>query len=187
MSIEASGTIYTPEDLLTMPDGNRYELEDGQLVERGMGSEASFASSKIIILLGHFALQNRLGMVFDSEASYRCFPNNKVRKPDVSFIRVGRFPGGRVPVGHINFAPDLAVEVVSPTDLHYYTDRKIDEYLKAGTRLVWIVNPEIRTVLIYRADGSIVGVRESGELDGEDVVPGFRCAVSAVFEPVEAP
>jgi Uma2 family endonuclease len=104
-----------------------------------------------------------------------------VRKPDVSFIRFGRLPGEEVPQGHIPIAPDLAVEVISPNDLAYDIDERVADYLGAGTRLVWVVNPVQRTVLIYRHDGSIAGVREGGELSGEDVVPGFRCPVHSLF------
>jgi Uma2 family endonuclease len=181
MSLPATETLYTPEDLLTMPDGDRYELVDGHLVERSMGSRSSYISSRLIILMGHFAWANRLGIVLDAEASYQCFPNRKVRKPDASFIRIGRLAEEVVPEGHLTIAPDLAIEVISPNDLHCETDRKVQEYLTAGTRLVWVVNPEVRTVLIYRANGSIVGVRESDILEGEDVIPGFRCPVAELF------
>ncbi len=83
--------------------------------------------------------------------------------------------------------PDLAVEVIFPGDVHYQTDRKTQEYLDAGVPLVWTINPDIRTVLIHRADGSIVGVRESGELDGEGVIAGFRCPVADLFATNSAP
>jgi len=95
----------------------------------------------------------------------------------------GRLPDDRVPVGHIRIAPDLAVEVVSPTDIQYDVDRKVAEYLEVGVKLVWVINPDTRVVLIYRGDGSISGVREGGELDGESAVPGFRCRVADLFVP----
>ncbi len=179
--------LYTPDDLLVMPDGYRYELVDGRLVERNMGAWSVHVASRLMALLFRFDEEQRLGWYLMSDASYQVFPNNRIRKPDVSFVRVGRFPDERAPDGYIQLAPDLAVEVVSPHDVHYETDQKVDEYLKAGVRLVWVVNPEVRTVLIYRLDGSIGGVREGGELDGEDVIPSFRCAVASLFATPKAP
>ena len=178
-------TSYTPEDLLTMPDGDRYELVDGRLVEHNMGAWAVHVASRLMILIGQFDRDQKLGWIFMSDATYQAFPNGRVRKPDLSFIRVGRLPGKRAPIGHIKVAPDLAVEVISPTDIAYDVDRKVDEYLRAGVRLVWVVNPDVRTVLVYRLDGSIIGLRESDELDGEDAVPGFRCPISDLFRSPE--
>jgi Uma2 family endonuclease len=104
-----------------------------------------------------------------------------VRKPDVSFIRVGRLPGEKAPEGHTRIPPDLAVEVVSPKDLAYEVTDHVEDYLKADVRLVWVIDLHVRTVLIYRLDGSISGLREKDELDGEAVVVGFRCPVRELF------
>ncbi len=182
MSIERA-TLFTPDDLLTMPDGDRYELVDGHLVELGMGSWAGFVEGKLYYFLCHHSMPKQLGLALGSGVSYQCFKRNRVRKPDTSFILAGRLPEDRVPEGHIRIAPDLAVEVVSPTDIQYDVDRKVAEYLEAGVGLVWVVNPDTRVIIIYRADGSISGVRESGELDGEAAVPGFRCRVADLFIP----
>ena len=179
-------TLYTPDDLLAMPDGDQYELVDGRLVERKeMGARAAYVGSQLMLLIGNHNRERKLGRIFTSDAGYQAFPNNRVRKPDLSFVRRGRLPGERVPEGNIKVAPDLAVEVISPTDIHYETDRKVEEYLQAGTRLVWVVNPEVRTILVYRLDGSIIGLREKDTLDGEDVLPGFRCSVSDLFESLD--
>lgn len=176
-------TLFTPDDLLTMPDGDQYELVDGHLVERGMGTWAGAVELKLAMLIYNLVISKEGGNVFSSAAGYRCFPKNRVRKPDVSFIAAGRLPDGRIPEGFITVVPDLAVEVVSPTDIQYDVDRKVAEYLAVGVRLVWVVNPDTRHVLIFRLDGTIAGVREGGELDGEGVVPGFRCPVAELFTP----
>jgi Uma2 family endonuclease len=183
MSTVETPTLYTPEDLLTMPDGDLYELVDGKLVERNMGAWSSYVGTRLLRRLGNFSEDHFLGWVFGSDASYQCFPHRPrlVRKPDISFIRLGRLPGERAPQGHTLIAPDLAVEVISPNDLAYDIDERVADFLAASTRLVWVVNPVQRTVLIYRHDGSIAGVREGGELDGEDAVPGFRCPVHLLF------
>ncbi len=182
MSIEQA-TLLTPEDFLAIPDGNNYELVDGRLVERGMGSWAGFVAGQLFSLIVEYKSGKRLGLVLNPEVSYQCFQGNRVRKPDLSFIKTGRLPDDRVPEGHIRIAPDLAVEVVSPTDIQYDVDRKVAEYLEAGVPLVWVINPDVRVVFVYRADGSISGVREGGELDGEAAVPGFRCRVADLFIP----
>ena len=135
-------TLLTPDDLLAIPDGDRYELVDGHLVERSMGSWAGVVEGALFYLLRQFCIQTRAGFALGSGVSYQCFPGNRVRKPDVSLILAGRLPDDRVPEGHIRVVPDLAVEVVSPTDIQYDVDRKVAEYLEVGVKLVWVINPE---------------------------------------------
>src|SRR5262249_10914622 len=97
-------------------------------------------------------------------------------------IHAGRLPGDELPDGHVTIPPDLAVEVVSPNDLFYEVDRKVQEYLQAGVRLVWVVNPDCRLGWVHRADGSVGCVREQDELTGEDVLPAFRCPLRLIFQ-----
>jgi Uma2 family endonuclease len=108
-------------------------------------------------------------------------PSSRIRKPDVSFFRFGRLPGERIPKGNITLAPNLAAEVVSPNDLYYEEEEKINEYFDAGVNLVGIVNPDTRTVHVYRPDGSAVRLTEDGQLAGGDLLPGFRCRVRDLF------
>jgi Uma2 family endonuclease len=183
MSTIETRPLITPDELLEMPDGDLYELVDGHLVERDMGFESSYIGARLARLIGNFCEDHPLGWVLGADCSYQCYPDRPklVRKPDVSFIRLGRLPGEKPYEGHCLIPPDLAVEVVSPRDLFYEVSQKVEEYLGAGVRLVWVVDPEVQTVLIYRADGSIAGLRADGELDGEDVIPGFRCRVGSLF------
>ena len=183
MNTMAPPIEFTPEDLLKMPEAKGYELIDGKLVEKNVGTLASWVGGEINRLLGNFCHEHRVGWVFNAEASYQCFSDrpNLVRKPDVSFVRLGRLPKEEIPEGHTGIPPDLAVELVSPKDLFYEVDRKTSEYLQAGVRLVWVANPDTRIVYIYRKDGSIVGLREADELTGGDVLPGFRCRVRDLF------
>lgn len=180
---------YTPEDLLVMPDGDDYELVDGELVRRNMGANSSRIVTKAITLIGKYNEATPRGWLFNTDCGYQCFPDapNKVRKPDVSFVCFGRFPNEQVPDGYIELPPDLSIEVLSPNDLDYETDLKVEELLAAGVRLIWVINPESHTVLVYRANGSIVGLREYDELSGEDVLPGFRCRVAELFAVPGAP
>ena len=86
-----------------------------------------------------------------------------------------------------DLAPDLAVEVISPNDLASEVNEKIDEYLSAGVSLVWVIDPDSKTVSVYRKDGSTARLRESDELSGEDVIPGFSCKVNDIFADVMPP
>jgi Uma2 family endonuclease len=110
-----------------------------------------------------------------------------VRAPDVGLVRRSRIPPGGPPDGFWPLAPDLAVEVLSPGDSASNVHRKVREYLRHGTRLVWIVDPANRTVTVHRRRQS-ARVLEAGEvLSGERVVPGFRCPVAAIFRPLALP
>ena len=181
----------TPDELLNLPDSVRYELVNGQLVERHMGAESSAIAARIIVLIGMFLRQHRLGLLLGSDASYQCFPDvpEKVRRADVGFVRFDRLPGsGRVPKGHCRVAPDLAVEVVSPNDTSEEVDEKVLEWLGAGVPLVWVVSPSIKSVRVYRrragnsAAGDVSFLSGGDTISGEEVLPGFSCAVREFFE-----
>lgn len=176
----ASEKRYTPEDLLTLPNGEFYELVDGRLVERKMSTWSSYVAGVIYGLLDPFCRQNRLGWVLPEGTSFQCFPAlpARVRRADVSFIRSQRLSLAQASTeGHCPIAPDLVVEVISPNDTAYEIDEKVREFLDAGVPLVWVVNPEQRTVEIHRASGPGAILRENDEISGEDVVPEFRCRV----------
>ena len=186
MCPELERAEWEPEDLLTMTDGDRFELVDAQLVELKKGNWGSYVAGTIHQRLRNWTETRRLGWVYLGGASYQCFPDapKKVRRPDVSFVRLERMPlDEAMSDGHIGIAPDLAVEVISPNDLAYEIDEKVDEYETAGVKLIWIVNPETKAVRVHRADGSVRVLREKDELDGEDVLPGFRCRVADLFLP----
>lgn len=186
MSAIVSRPTYTPEDLLSLPDGGKgFELVDGRLVEKNMGGFASWVAGRILRQLAVHGEDLGLGWVLDSEGSYQCFgdESRKVRKPDVSFIRRGRLPNEQIPVGHILIPPDLAVEVVSPNDTAYEVEAKVQEYLDARVPLVWVVNPETRTVHVYRADGTVERLREDDELTAPEWIPDLHCKVAELFTP----
>ncbi len=174
---------HTPEDLLHMPNGDRYELVDGHLVERAMGARSSLVAANLIQLLGAHAKGNHLGRVFGTDCGYQCFPDqpNRVRYPDCSFIARGRLPGDQPPEGHVPLAPDLVVEVVSPNDLAYDVEQRIEDYLRAGVRLMWVVYPNTRRMVIFRPGGNATRLNETEEVTGEEILPGFRCLVAELF------
>jgi Uma2 family endonuclease len=189
MSALAKKKIYTPDDLLKMTDGKSYELDNGKLVLRPMGTESSWVGLKLSYKMETLCQLRDSGHVLPADASYQCFPDapTRVRKPNVSFIKRGRLPGERLPKGHVLIAPNLAVEVLPPRDLSSRTNRKILEYQRAGVSLVWIVDQGTRTVRIHRRDGSISELHEHDELTGEDLLPGLRCRVSDILPPPPTP
>jgi Uma2 family endonuclease len=174
---------HTPEELLQMADGHRYELIDGQLVERNMGAEASEVAANVIRLIGPHAHIRKLGKVFATDCGYQIFPDDpkRVRYPDASFLARNRLPEDKTPKGHLRIAPDLAVEVVSPNDTAEEVETKRLAFLRAGTRLLWVIYPESRTVHIYRQAGTSTLLTDADELSGEDVLPGFTCRVAELF------
>jgi Uma2 family endonuclease len=185
----ATKTHYTPEDLLAMPDGKSYELVRGQLVERNMGAESSRVGGRLYSRLDRFCDEHNLGIAWPADNGYQCFPHDpdRVRRPDVSFVHHGRLPGDVPPKGWVRIPPDLAVEVISPNDRVYELDEKLADYRMVRVPLVWVINPERRTVTVYQVDRPIRLLFEDDELSGEDVIPGFRCPIREILPPRERP
>lgn len=180
--------VYTPEDLLNLSDCDGYELVSGKLVERKTGYESAWVAGELFCLLRNYCGQRNLGDVAPAEAGFRCYSDdpNRVRKPDLSFIRAGRFPGGRLPRGYVMLVPDLVVEVVSPRDVFEELSEKVAEYLTAGVRLVWVIDSIARKVFVYHPDGRGVILSDRDSLDGEEVIPGFSVQIADLFRRLDA-
>jgi Uma2 family endonuclease len=174
----------TAEELYQLPDdGKRYELVSGVPVRMAAtGGQHGIIASRLDHRLRAFVEAHDLGEVCAAETGFRLAQNpDTVRAPDVSFIARERVPSQGIPEGYWPFSPDLAVEVISPSDRFDDVLTKVQEYLRAGTRLVWIFHPRTRTVTVYRADGNVQLLQQQEELNGEDVLPGFRCQVGELF------
>jgi Uma2 family endonuclease len=172
----------TEEDLLAMPDdGQKYELVDGEI--RGV-SPAGLGHGRLCVSLtlrlGTCVQERALGLVVDSSTGFR-LPNGNVRSPDVAFIAAGRFTGDDLRAGFCPVPPDLAIEVLSPTDRRRHVLDKVGEYLDAGVPLVWVIDPAARKATVYRSITNVTTVGEDGSLDGEDVLPGFRCPLRDIL------
>jgi Uma2 family endonuclease len=181
MSIAERAT-YAVDEFLALPDSEQFELVDGYLVERNMGALSSWVGASLTALLFRYAAEHG-GWVFGPDASYQCFPEapRKVRRPDVSLIRAERM--NVIPDGVITIAPDLAVEVISPNDTYYEVEAKVDEYLAAGVKLVWLISPQNRTVTIFGERRIVEHIGASDDLTAEELLPGFRCSVESLFPP----
>lgn len=169
-----------------MPDGHRFELVDGQLVERNMGAESSWVAQQINRRLGNYAEAQQQGLVMGPDCGYQIFPDDpsRVRFPDGSFIRRGRLPHDRPPRGYVRIVPDLVIEVISPNDLAWEVEAKVAEYIRAGVPLMWVIYPDTRTVWRYRASDDVTRLGIGNALSGEDILPGFTCPVADVFPEV---
>ena len=182
---------FTADELLTMPEGDRYELVAGELRELHMSQESSWVAGKIFRLLGNFAEDAGIGWVFPEGTSYQCFPwdPQMVRKPDTSFIARDRLPDGPTGEGHTRIVPDLAVEVVSPHDKAYEVDAKVADYREAGVPTVWVANPNQRTIKVYRLEdpSSSSHLSADDELSGDGVLAAFSCRVVDLFPPPHTP
>ena len=173
--------VATEEDLLAMPkDGRKYELVDGEIRMSPAGDRHSVVALELAARLLAFAKQHRLGHVLGADAGFR-LPSKNVRSPDVSFVAAGRFPDDKPPVDFGNVAPDLAVEVLSPHDRPRYVLDKIGEYLEAGVHLIWIIDPQRRRAIVYRSLSDVHELGEDGLLDGQDLLPGFRCVLRDIL------
>lgn len=178
-------TLMTAEEFAELPDDEeRYELVEGRLETVSLpGWEHGEIVMELAFLIKGFARERKLGTVFAAETAFRLQSDpDTVRGPDIGFVIADRIPTGEVDRRKpFPGAPDLAVEVISPNDVYTKVRRKIDEYLKAGTKLVWIVDPSVREVEVWRADRSRTWLTETDVLDGETVLPGFQITVRDLF------
>ncbi|RLS31756.1 MAG: Uma2 family endonuclease [Planctomycetota bacterium] len=161
------------------------ELVDGVLVEKVMGTLESLVAMEVAFALRTWLDLHPLGVVLGADGLLQLGPQ-LVRGPDVSFLRWERFPGRRLPVERVwAVAPDLAVEVLSPGNTPAEMERKVADYLGAGARLVWIIDPPTRTAVAHTAGApgnpSPTVIDATGELHGGDVLPGFTLKLATIF------
>jgi Uma2 family endonuclease len=182
--MSATTQPITAEELLLMPRGKfRYELVKGELRKMSpAGSEHGAVIINLTLPLAQHVKANNLGVVFGAETGFKIARNpDTVRAPDIAFVRLERIPESGIPKEFWPGAPDLAVEVVSPGDTVVEVDEKVEEWLNAGSSAVWVVNPKQRAVTVYHSLKSAEKFMDHDELDGQDVLPGFRCRVADIF------
>lgn len=181
-SAPAPGTA-TEDDLLHANDreGRLCELVDGVLVEKAVGFRESLLAGALIEALRGFVRQHGLGLVTAPDGMMR-FATGLVRVPDVAFISWDRLPERRVPAMPIpDLVPDLAVEILSAGNTAGEMARKRREYFAAGVRLVWVVDPEDRTIAVYESPRDSMLLRGGDMLSGATVLPGFSLSLRELF------
>lgn len=166
----------------------RYEIVDGIEVEvPPMGIYAEKVAQRTLREINRFLDHNDLGEA-EHEALYDLrLPRKQKRRPDVSFVSYLRSPKDRPWPYRGNardVVPDLAVEVISPNDLVEEIMTKIDEFFRAGVRLVWVIYPSLKMIYVYTSPTAIRVLLESDELDGGDVLPGLKIAIASLFPPM---
>jgi len=173
---------WTDEELEALPkDGYKYELLDGELIMSPTHARHGEVSMRIGGLLLNFADRNDLGKVYDSSTGFRLAPD-LLLSPDVSFVSKARLKKILVaPDTFLSGAPDLVIEVLSPSDRLKHVHRKLDRYFEHGVRLVWWVDWTKEQVHIYTPDSVSALTRPTGILSGGDVLPGFKCRLSRIF------
>lgn len=182
MTMPVTHRTVTADELFRLPDdGYRYELVRGEL--RKM-TPAGFDHGAIIMNLaaplGQHVKSHGVGVVCGAETGFRLASDpDTVLAPDIAFVRRERIPAAGRPSGFWLGAPDLAVEVLSPSDAVFAVDEKVAAWLAAGAAAVWVVTR--RTVTVHRVAGETRILSESDTLDGEELVPGFRLRVADVF------
>jgi Uma2 family endonuclease len=193
MSAKADRTM---QELLTVADDGRrltveqfvaeyghapnHELINGRVVVAPAGLYHDNVALKIGSLIQVFLAKNDVGLAYGSSAGFR-LNEHTVVSPDASFAAYNKLPNRDSPDGYGEFAPDLAVEVVSPFDRDVDTEEKVQLYLAHGSKLVWVIYPRLKTATIYPADGAIRRIGADDVLDGEDALPGFSCRLAEVL------
>ncbi len=165
-----------------------YEVVSGEVVElEPMGAFESVLATFLQQSIIEFLRGNRIGMVFPEVLFLLDGATNLQRRPDLAFVSHARWKNRPVPrTGAWDIVPDLAIEVVSPTNRAEEVDRKVTEYFSAGVRLVWVLFPDTERIYIHRSPNQADIIQRAGELDGGDVLPGFRLAVDDLFSQMPA-
>jgi Uma2 family endonuclease len=186
-----ASAIVAPPRPITPDSGKLYEVVNGQRREiPPMGALAGMVASMLSQYLGAFATQHRLGLVVVEVLFRLVGSGDKQRRPDVAFVGYGHLPDPALPPEdppNWDVIPDLAVEVVSPTNTASEILDKIQDYFGSGVRLVWVVYPKHRQVYVYESLTQTAILRENDELDGGAVLPGFRLKIAALFAPLVKP
>jgi Uma2 family endonuclease len=175
--------LYTAADLAALPDDDlRHELEAGKLVAEPLPVPRHDRVRRRLerILDAHVSKQG-LGEVFGEAGFVLARDPDTVRGPDVSFVRADRLIGFD-DTRFFEGAPDLAVEVLSPSNRPYQVRAKVADYLQAGCTLVWVVDPKRNRVTTYRSILAPRVVQTDGELEGDEVLPDLRIPVASIFE-----
>lgn len=183
MSAVLEKTISVEEFYEKALEGFRGELVKGALRETIPTSILhGIIAGRIAGLLAFFLMQNNLGEVLTAETGFKLFVNERtVRVPDVAFLSKEKIANVEDFSKFYDGTPDLAVEVISPSESYDEVQEKLEDYLAAGVKMVWIVRPKQKTVTVYRSIFDFKTYDENEEITGENVLPDFKCKLSDIF------
>jgi Uma2 family endonuclease len=170
-------------------DDSLYEVVNGSRVEKNpIGAFESLIASILSFYLGPFALEHKLGIVA-TETLFELNPDGPLQlRPDVAFVSYARWPEASVarsPAWRV--VPDLAVEIISPSNLASEVENKIVEYFEAGVRLVGVFHPDSGRVYVHKSLRDCQVLERTDELSGDDVVPGFRLPIEQIYAALTRP
>jgi Uma2 family endonuclease len=176
--------LITAEEFFQMPepaDGSQQELVRGVIITMPPpGGQHGVCCAKLSRRIGNFVEEHGFGTITCNDTGFITERDpDSVRGPDVAYWSKERLP--KVPAGYIEIPPDLLVEVVSPGDHFSRIQTKLRQYLARGVRLVWVVDPEDRSVSVYHSSRQLTILTETDTLTGEDVLPGFSCPVASLL------
>lgn len=174
--------LATAEDLEMLFGDVRVELVDGIIVEKELPNfEHGLVATNVIWLLNSHVRARGLGRVVVEVGFILRRGPDTVRLPDVAFVRADRIPSPP-PSSFASFPPDLAIEILSPGNRPGETQARVRDLFEAGVRLIWLVNPETRSVTVVRSLQHREELTERDLLDGGDIIPGFSCRVAELFD-----
>jgi Uma2 family endonuclease len=182
--IDDSGALMTATDLLTLRlEHKSTELVRGKLVVREPPSTYhGRVQSTLNLIVASYVRAKALGAVFGQDTGFKIASDpDTVRAPDLAFVdraRTAQIP----PRGYAAMAPDLVAEILSPDDRPGEVLAKVGEWLEAGVRLVWVIDPERRVATAYHADGDVATVASDSTVSGEPVLPGFSFRLAELFD-----
>jgi Uma2 family endonuclease len=173
----------TIQEFETLPLEGRWELIDGEPVEMTPSAdESSSIGATILGFLAQHVRAGRLGRLYGADGGFVLFPDRPtVRVPDVAFVRAERMPQGQARKSFPRLAPDLVVEVLSPSDRTSEVVVKLEMYQEAGVPLIWLVDPDNETVTVIAAGHPTRVLKQGDTLDGGDVLLGFTVPVAEIF------
>jgi Uma2 family endonuclease len=179
--------LLTGDDLLEIVAQNpdkRYELIEGELIEMPPpGLEHAQVENQAAFLLTSHNKKVKLGRVLTGEAGfYTHGHDHQVRGVDVAFISYSRWPADQPNPGYGRFAPELVIEVVSPSDRADKIEEKVQEWLDFGVLLVWVIYPQTQRIHVFRHGQQPMIMRADEVVSGEDAFPGFSAFVHEFFE-----
>ncbi len=170
--------LMTAEEFWELGDIGSAELVRGEVVMYSpTGGLHGLVEARLVSLLLQFVREHDLGVVMSGEAGVLLFREpDTVRAPDIMFFRKGKLE--EIPEGFIQTPPDLVIEIVSPNDRWSDLEGKVDDYLRAGVKVVWIVDPQRKTVLVLPERKTL---REGDTLEGGEILPNFSLKVADIF------
>jgi Uma2 family endonuclease len=186
-STDSTAIDIIPEPISAVsivPDDMLYEVVDGQIRAKAVGAREIAIATLLIEFLAPFVRAHRLGKVFGEMIFRIDIPKDLQRRPDVAYVSKSRWALDRpVPdAAAWDVVPDLAIEVVSPTNGAVGLQSKIEEYFAAGVSRVWVIYPKQKKIHIYVSTTQIHVLQLGDELDGGDLIPGVRLPLAALFE-----